>query len=246
VVLGVVVNAAFMIGTAPASVVAYLLAAATNSAVLLEGARGSAWTGRADAIVIRHPSIGTHHYERFGWQLSAGRLLVGDVAVRLWIDDRNLHGSATVSIRQREIHLRDATVQVPAASLAAYRPALSRAGLSGNVIVQAEELAFGEDGLDGAATISWLNAASTMSSMGPLGDYQALVRSANKHAEIQLGTINGVLQLDGRGTWSPSQGLLIHATAHTAEGNDRENIRMMLRLLEPHLTITRHRVVNPT
>jgi general secretion pathway protein N len=86
-----------------------------------------------------------------------------------------------------------------------YTP-LSLVTPQGKVRITTEGLALSPDKMDGTATLEWLNASSSLSSVQPLGDYRLEITGAEKNASLKLTTLRGDLEFTGQGSWQLQTG----------------------------------------
>jgi general secretion pathway protein N len=56
--------------------------------------------------------------------------------------------------------------------------------------------------MDGAATLKWRAAGSALTPISPLGDYEVHFKAVGPAVHAALRTLEGPLQLEGKGTWS--------------------------------------------
>ena len=244
VILTVVLSVSFLVAAAPASVLGWALAVATNGIATLEGAQGGFWRGHAQALVINDWSGAPHYYERFRWDWHGARLVAGELMFRLQLDSPRLHGSGSAALRWDGVSITDAAFRLPASLIAAYRPEVSPAGLSGELAIQSDGLTFDKSGFGGVARIAWFHAASVMSSVRPLGEYRALVTGMGSHVEFRIRTASGALQVEGRGAWSTKEGLIFDGTARAA--SDQRELAELLQHFESNSAGGVHRLRIPT
>ena len=84
--------------------------------------------------------------------------------------------------------------------------------------------------MEGVATLEWLNAGSSLSSVQPLGDYRLEITGAEKNANLKLTTLRGVLELTGQGSWQAHNGQI--QFNGSAQPRDRsEDLAPLLMLL---------------
>lgn len=211
-ILALVLYVSFLVAAAPASVLAWALAQSTNGAVGLERVEGSLWSGRAAALVIVDGSGTTMRLERLRWDSLLARLAASELALRIDIDDAKLQCSTVIALRSNTVRASEATIRFPASTLGTYLPHISGAGLSGNLTLRSRELVLGNTGFRGAATIEWHHAASRLPSAQPVEVYHALVTGNAQRADVQVETLAGPLQLNGRGVWSRKEGVSFQGT----------------------------------
>jgi general secretion pathway protein N len=69
-------------------------------------------------------------------------------------------------------------------------------------VLRISRLAITRAGASGNATIRWTNAGSALTRVAPLGAYEMRVAHTGTAFEATLRTLNGPLELEGRGGWS--------------------------------------------
>jgi len=243
-ILTLVLYVSFLIATAPASVLAWALAHSTHGAVGLDGAEGSFWSGRAAALVVKRPGSALR-YERFAWRWDIAPLVAGEFAMQLRLDDPYVRGVGRVAPQFDGVHVSNALLKLPASSLAVYLPVLGPGMLSGEVTLQSTGFTFSKDRYVGVAVVEWRDAATTLSSVRPLGDYRAIVTGTGARVDLQLDTVRGVLRAEGRGTWSNREpSLVFRGTAREGETSKPE-LASLLAQLGPDLGRGVHRLTLP-
>ena len=105
----------------------------------------------------------------------------------------------------RSIEIADAAILLPAAALSLGMPRLSAFGLSGEVRVDISRLSIARGRLDGDATLQWRGAGSALTPISPLGAYEIRIKAAGSGVDAMLRTLEGPLQLDGKGAWSSGE-----------------------------------------
>jgi hypothetical protein len=121
---------------------------------------------------------------------------------------------ATFSFSQIEI--RNAILPLQAGILGELSPLLQPVQLSGQMLIKSDEFNLSKSGFNGKAVADWTNAGSVFSSVNPLGSYRINLTGAGERLEVVLITTSGVLLLEGKGSFSPGQGLKFQATARAA------------------------------
>jgi general secretion pathway protein N len=210
--LAVLIYVASLIMSAPAAALAWAVAAATGRVATLEQARGGFWNGQATLVIADGPGI-FHRFERLRWEWLPGRLIAGELALRVEIEDPRLHGGARLAAGNAGVKASDAAFHLAASALAGYARQLIPAGLTGDLSIRSEEFSFQNDGYRGAVTMEMRNAASALSSVRPFGEYRALVVGSGSHANFRVDTLGGALRIEGRGTWSRKDGLNFSGSA---------------------------------
>jgi len=222
----------FLVVQAPAAVLQWGLSHWTNGAIRIEGAQGSLWRGHAAALMVADPAGRTYRFEGLRWEWVRDLGSAGEPAFRVHLDGRPLQGTGRVAFRARGIRVGDASLKLPASALASYVPQLSSAGLSGELSLASDEFTFGDNDFGGTASVQWRNAASTLASGGPLGEYRAIVSGTGAGAAFRIETVGGALRVEARGTWSPERGVSLEGTAWAA-ADRRAELSQLLSLVGP-------------
>jgi general secretion pathway protein N len=84
--------------------------------------------------------------------------------------------------------------------------------------------------VQGAATLQWRAAGSALTPVSPLGDYEVRFSAAGPAVHAALSTLEGPLQLDGKGTWSHGARPKFAATARVPAAQ-QEQLAPLLRLI---------------
>jgi general secretion pathway protein N len=222
----------FLAACAPASVLAWALTYWTNGVISLEGAQGSVWRGHAAALVIAGPAGRALRFEGLRWEWVRDLRSASEPAFRVHLDGRPLQGLGRVAFRTRGIRVGDAAFRAPASALAAYVPQLSTVGLSGELSLVSDEFTFGDNDFGGAARVQWRNAATALTTGGPLGEYRAIVSGTGTSAQLRIETAGGALRVEARGAWSPERGLSLEGTAW-AVADRRAELSKVLSMVGP-------------
>jgi hypothetical protein len=214
------------IAVAPARWLAPVLAGATSGGVRLTNASGSPWHGRGDLIVrVDGAEIllrGT------SWHWEPARLAAGELALRVAFDGTSARGEAVIARGFTALTIRDAEIDLPAATVAERHAVLRSWRPSGTFALKTRALEFAAGELIGEAEIAWRGAAAATAK---LGDYRCVLRASHGlPAQLELATLKGPLHLAARGDVGASSGFRMRGTA-SAEAGHREQLRPLLRWL---------------
>jgi len=224
---------AFLIISAPAAALVWAITAATGRVVSLERAQGRIWNGQGTLVVADQSRV-FHRVTQLRWDWLPARMMAGELALRIEVEDPRLHGGARVAYSREGAHASDGAFHIETSVLAEYVPQLIPAGLTGDLSIRTEEFALRNDGYSGVATIEMRNVASVHSSVHPLGEYRALVVGAGEQVEFRVDTLNGALLVEGRGTWSRGSGLNFAGSARAASTH-KTALTPLLRFFGPDL-----------
>jgi len=210
--------AAFALTTAPAWIAASLLDQLSGGKINLEQPSGSVWNGSAAAIVFPHPGGTAQRFENFSWQVEPARLLGGEAAVHVKLDDLLLSAQAQISasLSQTTVSRLQATAQAPL--IATFVPVLDFWKPRGTVRISGDQITLKPLGIGSPVTIEWERATLSLSSVAPLGDYRLKAQPERESINLDLQTIRGALRISGTGHYSPVKGGEFQYRAQAAQG----------------------------
>jgi general secretion pathway protein N len=84
--------------------------------------------------------------------------------------------------------------------------------------------------MDGDATLQWRAAGSALTPISPLGEYEVRFKAAGPAVQANLRTLEGPLQLEGKGTWSNGDPPSFLATARIP-AQHQEQLSPLFRLI---------------
>jgi general secretion pathway protein N len=209
-VLGCIVYAIALIATAPASWISHTVDRASSHRVALRAPAGSIWagSGRLYAIERSGPPL---ELGELRWRAAWYRIFTGKLATDLRFGDasRSMHIEASpfgVTIRGLDIAL-------PGRVLASFAPGLGAMGPQGTLRIRSESLSLAADSVLGLAEVEWRQIRLTRAPELDLGSHVARLRGGGSNVDIELGTLEGPLQLSGKGNWDRSAGLTMAGAA---------------------------------
>jgi general secretion pathway protein N len=191
--------AAALIALAPATLLDTRLARASDGRLRLAEARGSLWSG-SGWIEIRDAQGKAGVAKRLTWRVLPASLLRGKLVAEVELDQAAK--PFTVTMSPSRIEIADAGISLPAAALGLGMPRLAPLRLTGDVLVKIPHLSLERGRVDGDATLQWQAAGSALTPVSPLGDYEVQLKAAGRAVHAALRTLEGPLQLEGKGTWS--------------------------------------------
>lgn len=197
--LGLGAFAAALVAFAPATLIDARLERASEGRLRLAEARGSLWSG-AGWIEIRDAQGRAGVAKRLAWRVLPGSLLRARLVAEVELDHAARPFPVTISLSRIEI--ADAGVSVPAAALGLGIPRIAPLRLTGDVLLDIPHLSVERGRMDGEATLKWRAAGSALTSISPLGDYEVRFKAVGPAVHAALRTLEGPLQLEGKGTWS--------------------------------------------
>jgi general secretion pathway protein N len=221
------VFAAALIVLAPATLIDARLEGASGGRLRIAEARGSLWSG-AGWIEIRDAEGRAGVARRLAWRVLPWSLLRGRLVAEIDLDQAAKPFPVTLSLSGLEI--ADAGINLPAAALGLGMPRLAPFRLTGDVRVNIPHLSVERGRVDGDATLQWRAAGSALTPISPLGAYEVRFKAAGAVMQANLRTLEGPLQLEGKGTWSNGDAPSFLATARVP-AQHQEHLSPLFRLI---------------
>ena len=226
--LALVFAGVFLLGLcvfAPAALVSYAVERASGGALTLAQTSGSLWRGAGVLLLrqsARYQALGTYRWN-FKPASAALQVQSGDFAPML-VRYLPIAGRTAID----HLHLA-----LPASTLGALSPQLGPYQLQGMLDVRSDHLALGAAGVDGTIAVDWLQAASGLSTIRPLGDYRIVLQGSGAAVDAQLSTLSGKLQLSGSGRFDKTGGMRLTGTAQAAPGASAGELNELLHHIGP-------------
>lgn len=209
---------------APAQWVADSVLRATGGRVVLQEPRGTVWNGSAQLVLTGGPgsSDSAALPSRLDWRLrpAAGGLRA-ELAAACCTPQ-------PLALRWRpqwgggELAVADGRSQWPAALLAGLGTPWNTLQLDGELALSTQGLALewaeGRLSIDGRADLTAQRVSSRLSTLRPMGSYRITVLGGNVPS-LQVSTLEGALQLAGRGQWVGSR---LRFTGEASAAPERE------------------------
>ncbi|HWA37953.1 MAG TPA: type II secretion system protein N [Burkholderiales bacterium] len=208
--------------TAPASWLARALEQASADRLHLREVSGTVWTGSA-RLVVRTPDRRGLDLGVLRWTARPSGLLPPRIGV-------SLRASADappvlLEISPARIAVEDLDLKIPGSMLPSFAPVLASFGPRGTVHVRSESLRLERDAYFGLAEVEWQGAALASQPGLALGSHIARLRGAGERVDIDLGTLEGPLQLSGKATWRPNASFEIAGSAQARTPEARAFLR---------------------
>jgi len=195
---GLGVYGATLLALAPATLIDARLERASDGRIRLAAAQGSLWSGTG-WIELRDAHGASGAAKRLAWRVRPFALVRGQLVAEVELDQAK---PFALAISPSRIEIGDALVDLPAAALGVGMPRLAALRLTGEVRVDIPHLSLAQGRVDGDATLQWLRAGSALASISPLGAYEVRFKATGPALHAALRTLEGPLQLEGKGTWS--------------------------------------------
>ena len=187
---------------APPSFTAHFFKKFSNERLEMRNPQGSAWTGSARLY-------------------AGGRMDLGEISWRIGFADIALGGAARASIEVRpwSVAVRGLDATFPAAALALLDPALQALGPQGTLRVRSERLRIERGAVLGLAEVEWRDVRLARARGLALGSHVARLRGGGARVDIELGSLEGPMRIEGGGTWTTSGAVRMSGSLHA---QDRE------------------------
>jgi len=224
---GLSAYAVALVALAPATLIDARLQRTGEGTLRLAEARGSLWSG-AGWIEARDAHGRAGIARRLAWRALPESLLRGRLVAEVELEQAARPFQVTISLSRLEFGA--VQVRLPAAALGLGMPRLAPLRLTGDVLVDIPHLALERGRMQGAATLQWRAAGSALSPVAPLGDYEVRFTGDGPAVRAALSTLEGPLQLEGRGTWAQGAPPDFVATARVPAAQ-QEQLAPLLRLI---------------
>lgn len=212
---------------APASLIDSNLEQATEGRLRLTDTRGTLWSG-AGQLEMRDRMQRTAVAKSIAWRVQPLYFLRGQLRGDIVLDRASKPFPVTLSASRIEV--ADADISLPAAALGLGEPKLAPLGLTGDVLLHVARLALGSKTVDGSATLQWQRAGSAFTKVSPLGDYELRIDAEGTVLRATLRTLQGPLQLDGKGSWNIGSRPAFLGTARIAP-EQRQQLAPLMRMI---------------
>ena len=230
VLAGIGLYAVFLIATAPANVMGWMLPRLTNNRILLSQPEGGFWHGKSQALLLKADSGEVKSIGDVQWDFLFLPLFKLQLAARVEVFDGRNTSRGILAAGLGQIHLRQMNAILPIPLITEFNPAWKIWKPTGELKFNSNQFSIGKSGLRGTAELEWRNASVGLSQVKPLGSYRLHIQDEQKVAKMDLSTLSGVLQLAGKGEWSKDNGLNFRGTAQ-ADPSQKAALQDLLRLL---------------
>ena len=211
----------------PATWMDALLQRASQGAFAMTSAKGTLWRGEGSLQALL-PSGEAVTLVPLRWHIVGAELL----ALKLHLQAQSARDDKPVLdvvLRQGEVYVRQAKLDLPAALLGVLSPTLREASLSGQLALQVDELRIDGSRAAGKVQGYWKGAGSSLTRIRPLGNYMLIMNGKGDVMDFNLSTMGGPLTLSGSGNWIPGKAPDMRILA-TPEESARQDLAPLLRM----------------
>lgn len=218
-----------LIATAPANLAAATLQRESNGSLRLVEARGTLWLGSGQ-IELGDANGRVGMSIPITWQLQHVSLISARLAFEITVEPQSQPVRVTLS--RSGLDVKNLAFRLPARVLGLAVPRLAPLGLMGEVLLHADALTISRDRFLGTATLHWRAAASTLTPISPLGDYEIQIIGDGTTMAASLRTIGpgAALRIEGKGAWKIGSKPALLATA-TVSPQQRLELAPVLRMI---------------
>jgi len=208
--VGVLAYVVALGATLPASWVSRAVERASAHRLLLRAPEGTVWAGGA-RLYAKERSGPPLELGELRWRTAWTGLLAGKLATDVAFGGagRAMH----VELSPFGVTIQGLDVSLPGKALASFVPALETVGPEGVLRVRSDSLRLDADSILGLAQVEWRQVRMSRAPGLDLGSHVARLRGGGSKVDIELGTLEGPLMLNGAGTWDPKTGLRMAGSA---------------------------------
>jgi general secretion pathway protein N len=215
---------------APASWLDGIIRQASEGRLRMTDTQGGLWNGSGRLVLanidtpesvrgqVSNDSLvsGVQIPGRCNWQLNPWPLFLAQLDIRLKLE--HMKDTVRISGNRQKLVGSAGSFDLPQIRMDRLGSPWNTIQPSGALSVRWESFQVEQGKFVGKAAVTVAQAASALSNVRPLGSYRIDIDSNGQKAQISIVTINGPLQLDGRGDWTLRGGLKFLAYAQaTAE-----------------------------
>jgi general secretion pathway protein N len=196
----------FLIVRAPASLLTTALERASHDTFTIGAPAGTVWSGSGQLVARRTPDLSVG-IGRVTWTINPLRLLAGKIGLGITVSGGGTDVGGHIRAGFGSAALEGVKGVFPARLVPVLYAPAELLGPDGRVEISAPHLRWSrKNGITGAAEIYWRDAASSLTTVRPLGDYRLSLEGQGGPAEMKLETLNGALRFSGQGTLDVAAG----------------------------------------
>ena len=225
--VGLGVYAIALLASTPASLLDAKLAHDSKGRIRLADAAGTIWSGSGQ-IEVRDAAGQSGIAKNLLWRVLPESFWRGRLLCDVELDRSSNRFPVSLSISRVEIG--NLETSLPASALGLGIAKLAPLRLTGDVAVRVASMAIERGNMIGSLTLQWRDAGSILTPIAPLGTYELRLDGDGKTVHANLRTIQGPLDLDGKGTWAPGTSPAFLATARVPVEHQQQ-LGPLLRLI---------------
>lgn len=196
---GVLSYGAFVVLTAPASLMTVVVYRSSNARAVLSDTQGTFWNGKGTLTIVGPQNVGVSL--RTEWHFRPLSLFSGRLGLDVTGSGSGASLAGIVEAGPRSIAFRRFFAAVPAGWAALLDVPMLAGEPDGQVRLESKVFFLGRSGASGSALITWQNAGTA--NTGKLGSYRLSINGQGPRAALVLETISeGAMFAAGRGDWT--------------------------------------------
>ncbi len=225
--IGLFIYVIALLASAPASLLDAKLRHDSKGRFRLADATGTIWSGSGQ-IEVRDAGGQSGIAKSLQWRLLPESFWRGRLLFDVELDRSAKRFPVRMSLSRIEIASLE--TNLPASALGLGIAKLAPLRLTGDVAVRVASLSIERGQMIGSLTLQWRDAGSVLTPIAPLGTYELRLDGDGTTVHANLRTIQGPLDLDGKGTWAPGANPAFLATARVA-AEHQQQLGPLLRLI---------------
>jgi len=228
--LGLLLYLVFLIIELPASWLSWGLTHFSQGTVVISHPQGTLWNGKGE-LIISYPRSRHHAIGDTEWRINPLWLVTGKVKIAVRVLGEQVQARTRLALGPGKYVIEQTVATLPAAFVATVYSPASLFGPEGALRIESDSLALDETGITGSATARWLGAASSLTPVRPLGDYQLALTGKGGSVALKLSTLKGDLELAGQGQWNITKGGLINFNGSARPRGRSGDLEPLLKLI---------------
>ncbi|HEY2627471.1 MAG TPA: type II secretion system protein N [Usitatibacter sp.] len=230
-ILGIAGYAVFLVATIPATFVASRIASATQGAAEFTDVGGTVWNGSARAMV--NAPGGRVAFDRVEWHFAPLELAAGHFAYRVGVDSNAIVVNAVIGRGWSRWILGPTEAKIEMSKAPLFMPLAGAWHPEGTVLLTSLGGRYTDDGrTDGAALVTWTDAAVSLSDVRPLGKYVVEMNANDGPVVLNVKTVGGALRISGHGSVAPLGASAFSGEAR-GDGDRAKDLEPLLDMLGP-------------
>jgi general secretion pathway protein N len=202
VLLGIAAFVIFLVIAAPASLIEGAVARASGNTIAMTNTSGAVWRASGD-LETRPAASPPLRIGRIEWTINPLWLLTGKININVSVTGSGTALTGAARIGFGSLALRNFKATFPAQLVPVFYAPAELLAPEGIVKVNSDSFSIVRDTrAEGSIELNWINAASGISNIKPLGDYRLVLSGRNASATVKLETLRGSLALTGEGQYA--------------------------------------------
>ncbi len=172
-------------------------------------------------------------FDRIEWHFAPLELAAGHLAYRVGIESKAIGANTLVGRGWSRWILGNTEARIDASKAPLFMPLMGAWHPEGTVLLTSSGIRYTDDGrANGAALLTWSDAALSLSDVKPLGKYVVEMNASDGPVVLDVKTVGGALRVSGHGTFAPPSRVTFSGEAR-GEGNDARALEPLLDLVGP-------------